>query len=119
MFKHLRTSTKLLILCGAFVIALGAPIYGLVREKQGAIEFARKELAGSRYLATLQRTYEATLAFQSGSESVARLGASAQTTRGALAAADAEAGAAFQTAALTRAASAALDRLRSTSAGGA
>jgi signal transduction histidine kinase len=101
------------------VLALGAPIYGLVREKQAAIEFARKELAGSRYLATLQRTYEAILAFQSGNASVARLGASAQATLGALAAADAEAGAAFQTAALTRAASAALDRLRSTSAGGA
>jgi signal transduction histidine kinase len=119
MFKHLRTSTKLLVLCGAFVLALGAPIYGLVREKQGAIEFARKELAGSRYLATLQRTYEAILAFQSGSEPVAQLGASAQAARSALAAAEAEAGAAFQTAALAQAASAALDRLRSTSAGGA
>ena len=119
MFKHLRTSTKLLVLCGAFVLALGAPIYGLVREKQGAIEFARKELAGSRYLATLQRTYEAILAFQSGEESVERRGASAQATLGALAAAEAEAGAGFQTAALARAASAALDRLRSTGAGGA
>ena len=56
--------------------------------------------------------------FSRAASSVERLGASAQATLGALAAADAEVGATFQTAALARAASAALNRLRSGNADG-
>ena len=59
MFKSFRTSTKLLILCGAFLISIAVPIYALVTEKQIAIAFARKELAGSRYLATVRDIYAA------------------------------------------------------------
>ena len=44
LFKNLSTSTKLLILCGTFIVAVAAAIYSLVAEKQIAIEFARKAL---------------------------------------------------------------------------
>jgi len=64
MFANLRVSTKLLILCGTFTISIAATIYSLVAEKQIAIEFARKELVGSRYLATIREMYTAILASQ-------------------------------------------------------
>jgi len=49
MFRNLSTSTKLFILCCTFIVAIAVAIYSLVAEKQIAIEFARKELAGVRY----------------------------------------------------------------------
>ncbi len=57
MFKDLRTSTKLVILCGVFMIAIAATTYSLFREKLIAIEFARKELTGTKYLAVVRRLY--------------------------------------------------------------
>ena len=48
MFKNLRTSTKLTLLCAMFIISIAATTYSLVAEKQIAIAFARKELIGSR-----------------------------------------------------------------------
>jgi signal transduction histidine kinase len=63
VFKNLGTSAKLLILCGAFVISLAVPVYGLVSEELIAIEFARKELSGSRYLANVREVYSAIFAF--------------------------------------------------------
>jgi C4-dicarboxylate-specific signal transduction histidine kinase len=62
VFKNLRTSTKLVILCGMFVISVGVTTYSLVTEKQIAIEFARKELVGSRYLAVVRGVYATVLA---------------------------------------------------------
>ena len=43
MFKNLRTSTKLLLLCGMFVGTIILATYSLIEEKQIAIEFVRKE----------------------------------------------------------------------------
>jgi signal transduction histidine kinase len=61
MFKNLRTSTKLILLCTMFIISIAAATYSLIAEKQIAIAFARKELVGSRYLATLRILYNAVL----------------------------------------------------------
>src|SRR5262245_15636387 len=89
MFRNLRTSTKLLILCGTFSVSIGVPVYALVAEMQIAIAFARKELVGSRYLVTVREIYAAVLAAQSrnGIE-----GRGAQTGAVVRALADAEAG---------------------------
>ena len=57
MFKSLRTSTKLLLLCGVFVAALVVATYGLVAEKQIAIHFVRKELVGVQHLELLRGVY--------------------------------------------------------------
>lgn len=57
MFKDLRTGTKIIILCGTFIVAIGVTVYSLIAEKQIAIEFARKELVGSRYLAAVRGIY--------------------------------------------------------------
>src|SRR5215472_13457636 len=54
MFENLRTSTKLILLCIIFLISVGVLIYNLVTEKKIAISFARQELAGSQFLATLR-----------------------------------------------------------------
>ena len=57
MFKSLRTSTKLLLLCIVFVGALLVATYGLVAEKQIAIDFVRKELVGVQHLEALRGVY--------------------------------------------------------------
>ena len=54
MFRNLSTSTKLLLLCGIFVLSLAVTMYSLVSEKQIAIQFTRKEIIGSRYIAALR-----------------------------------------------------------------
>jgi signal transduction histidine kinase len=61
MFKNLRTSTKLTLLCAMFIISIAATTYSLVAEKQIAIAFARKELIGSKFLETLRSIYDAAL----------------------------------------------------------
>src|SRR5215510_5007069 len=61
MFKNLRTSTKLLLLCGVFVGALAVATYSLVAEKQIAIHFVRKELIGVQHLDFLRGVYAALL----------------------------------------------------------
>ena len=61
MFKSLRTSTKLLLLCSVFVGALVVAAYGLVAEKQIAIHFVRKELVGVQHLEFLRGVYAAIL----------------------------------------------------------
>ena len=61
MFKNLRTSTKLVALCGMFIVSLAVATYSLVIEKQIAIEFARKELVGTKYLAAVREIYAALL----------------------------------------------------------
>lgn len=64
MFRNFSTSTKLLILCGLFVLSLAVTAYSLVAEKRIAIQFTTKELIGSRYIATLRPVYDVTLARQ-------------------------------------------------------
>src|ERR1700736_650315 len=64
MFKNLPTSTKLLILCGMFVIAIAATTYSLLVEQRIDIVFARKKLVGSRYLASIREIYLEVLAAQ-------------------------------------------------------
>jgi signal transduction histidine kinase len=61
MFKNLSTSTKLIILCGMFILSIGVTTYSLVAEHRIAIDFARKELIGNRYLAVLRNVYAAVL----------------------------------------------------------
>jgi hypothetical protein len=58
VFKNLPTSTKLVLLCSVFIVAIAVGIYGLVAEKMIAIDFARKELIGNRYLETVRTTYK-------------------------------------------------------------
>ena len=69
MFKSLRTSTKLLLLCSVFVGALVVATYGLVAEKQIAINFVRKELVGVHHLDVLRGVYAAILAGKLGGAS--------------------------------------------------
>jgi signal transduction histidine kinase len=61
MFNNLRTGIKLIILCSAFIIAIGVTTYQLVSEKKIAIDFARKELVGNRYLTSVREIYAAIL----------------------------------------------------------
>lgn len=74
MFKSLRTSTKLLLLCSVFVGALVVTTYGLVSEKQIAIDFVRKELVGVQHLEILRRHYSAILTGTLGSSVTKRAG---------------------------------------------
>ena len=66
MFKSLRTSTKLLLLCSVFVGALVVATYSLVAEKQIAIQFVRKELVGVEHLDALRGVYAAILTNKAG-----------------------------------------------------
>jgi hypothetical protein len=66
MFKSLRTSTKLLLLCSVFVGALAVATYSLVAEKQIAIHFVRKELVGVEHLVALRQIYAALLTEKPG-----------------------------------------------------
>ena len=97
MFKNLRTSTKLVILCGMFVISVGATTYSLIAEKQIAIEFAHKELVGSRYLAAVRGIYATVLAGRPVDASAAPPSRQKDEILKALAAAQSEAGKSLQT----------------------
>src|SRR5512143_1753564 len=57
MFRNLSTSTKLIVLCGAFIIAIAVAIYTLVAAQQIAIEFAKKELVGVHYIEAVRGVY--------------------------------------------------------------
>jgi hypothetical protein len=57
MFGNLRTGTKLFILSGMFIVAIAVTTYSLIVAKQSNINFARKELAGSRYLTVVRDVY--------------------------------------------------------------
>jgi signal transduction histidine kinase len=57
MFRNLRTSTKFILLCSAFVIAILVTTWSLFAEKRIAVDFTRKELAGNRYLAAVRDVY--------------------------------------------------------------
>ncbi len=70
MFKSLRTSTKLFLLCGVFVGALFVATYGLVAEKRIAIEFVRRELVGVQHLEALRGVYASILTQKLGASTV-------------------------------------------------
>jgi signal transduction histidine kinase len=57
MLKNLNTGTRLFILCTAFSIPFAAAIYSLVTEKQIAIKFAQREIAGIEQLTHLRELY--------------------------------------------------------------
>ena len=61
MFKNLRTSAKIIILCALFILTIAATTYGLIAEKQIAINFARQELLGTDALAPMRGVYAAVL----------------------------------------------------------
>jgi len=68
MFKNLRASTKFLILCCVSLALASAATYALLAEKQIAINFARSEIVGSKYLALLRPIYVAVLKTQTQSD---------------------------------------------------
>jgi signal transduction histidine kinase len=61
MFKDLRAGTKFLILCATSLALTSVATYALLAEKQIAIDFAHRELVGSKYLALLRPIYGAVL----------------------------------------------------------
>jgi len=115
MLKNLRTSTKLILLCAMFIISLGVTTYNLVAEKQIAVSFTRKELIGSKFLATLRAIDVAVLRTRSLDPLAAESDSSVQGTPDALAAGQAGAASTLQTAELVQALSSALRLLGSNS----
>ena len=95
VFKNLRTSTKLFLLCGMFVGAIVLATYSLIEEKQIAIGFVRKELVGAQYLEVLGGVYAAI-----PNENSDASHASADAALDALAKAEAETGGSLHTAQL-------------------
>lgn len=92
MFKNLRTSTKLFLLCGMFVGAIILATYSLIEEKQIAIGFVRKELVGAQYLEALRGVYAVILAEDADASQAARSQASVDAALSTLAAAEATGG---------------------------
>ena len=78
MFGNLRTSTKLLLLSGMFIVSLLVAAYGWLAEKQIAIDFARKELIGTRYLGALGKAYAGVLTDDAKPAEVLRMLAAAE-----------------------------------------
>src|ERR1700687_3509424 len=117
MFRDLSTSTKLFILCSTFIVAIVVAIYGLVAEKQIAIEFARKELVGVRYFETLRRVYAAILTEPLGVNAAGQTPSPEEALK-SLDAAEKEAAGTLQTAALEQSLATTLHKLWSKEAGG-
>src|SRR5215813_924057 len=108
MFKNLHTATKLFILCGLFIVALGVATYQLVIEKRIAIDFARKELVGVQYLGALRDTYVSALIASPGKTSTRPQPESRTQVLDVLASAEATAGRGMHTADLAAALAAGL-----------
>src|ERR1700720_2442690 len=119
MFGNLRTATKMFILSGMFIVSIAVAPYGLVVEKQAAVSFARKELAGSRYLAVVRDLYGAVATGLTDDAAYARARERADAAFAALAAAESAAVGTLQTADFARALDAELRVLWSGRAGGA
>jgi signal transduction histidine kinase len=113
MFKNLRTSTKLLLLCGVFVGALAVATYSLVAEKQIAIHFVRKELVGVQHLEFLRGVYAALLKENLAAPPGARGGSIAREALDKLAAAHKADSEQLDTAALEGTLGEAIDKLAS------
>jgi hypothetical protein len=118
MFKNLRTSTKLTLLCAMFIISIAATTYSLVAEKQIAIAFARKELIGSKFLETLRSIYATVLTGRPFNPSAPEPDASAHKMVEALLTAQSEAASALHTREIVQDLSGALSRLGSKHPGG-
>ena len=118
MFGDLRTGTKLFILSGVFIASIAVTTYGLVAAKEAAVGFARKELIGSRYLATVRDVSTAVAAGLADDAAFGRSRDRAQATLAALADAQTAAGATLQTADLARGLDVALRALWSPGAAG-
>src|SRR3954447_6427339 len=116
MFKNLSTSTKLFILCSTFIVAIVVTIYSLVAEKQIAIEFARKELVGLRYLENLSGVYATVLDRFVSKHTEAKSAPAATTTLQLLKDAEAQSAGTLQTARLEQGLEANLIELGSTPA---
>jgi signal transduction histidine kinase len=86
MFKNLSTSTKLIILCGMFILSIGVTTHSLVAEHRIAIDFARRELLGNRYLAILRNVYAAILSERPIDSTTASAAAAPEKVLSALAA---------------------------------
>jgi signal transduction histidine kinase len=115
MFKNLRTSTKLILLCAMFIISIGVTTYSLVAEKQIAIAFARKELIGSKFLETLRSIYATVLISSPFGPLAPDRDASAHKVLEALTTAQSEAASALRTSEFVHDLSGALSRLGSNS----
>jgi PAS domain S-box-containing protein len=102
MFRNLSTGTKLLILCLTFLVAIAVPIYGLVQDRLASVDFVNRQLAGSRYLATLRGIYASVLGSVPNIQSPLRPVESTDEVLNALAAAEQRAGGMMQTADLQR-----------------
>jgi signal transduction histidine kinase len=124
MFKNLRTSTKLLILWCVFIVSIGVATYSLVAEKNLAIDFARKELVGTKYLAAVRAVFAAILTDRANPTPIGQPKASADDKTsadeliGALDAAQSASSARLQTAEFEQALAATLGELRSNKAEG-
>src|SRR6476619_4437159 len=90
MFKDLRAGTKFLILCGVSLVLTSVATYALLVEKQIAINFARSELVGSKYLALLRPIYVAVLKTETNAQLADRNNALASESVASLSRADAE-----------------------------
>jgi signal transduction histidine kinase len=90
MFKDLRAGTKFLILCGVCLVLTTVATYALLVEKQIAINFARSELVGSKYLALLRPIYVAVLKTETNAQLADRNNALASESVASLSQADAE-----------------------------
>jgi signal transduction histidine kinase len=90
MFKDLRAGTKFLILCGVCLVLTSVATYALLVEKQIAINFARSELVGSKYLALLRPIYVAVLKTETNAQLADRNNVLASESVASLSRADAE-----------------------------
>ena len=90
MFKDLRAGTKFLILCLVSLALTSVATYALLVEKQIAINFARKELVGSKYLALLRPIYVTVLKTQANGDLGDRHGESERDAVDSLSRANAE-----------------------------
>ena len=118
MFKNLRTSTKLFLLCGMFVGAIILATYSLIEEKQIAIGFVRKELVGAQYLEALRGVYAVILAEDADASQGAQRQASVDAALDALATAEADTGGSLHTARLAQTLATAVRDLVAVGSGG-
>ena len=114
MFRNLSTSTKLILLCGAFIVAIAVAIYTLVAQQQIAIEFSKKELTGVHYIEAVRGVYSRLLGEPGSNPVSGQALPSAETVLNSLS--TAEAGANFNTASLEQSLATTLRRLWSESA---
>jgi signal transduction histidine kinase len=118
MFRSLRTSTKLFLLCSLFVVSIAVATYGLVAEKQIAIGFVRKELVGTRYLQALQPVYATILTDERKAAPIAKTKKGIDESLDALSAVEADTAGSLKTSESEQALTAALRGLLSGKASG-